>query len=172
MDLNNVDKWRKVKIIDLFQVGTGYRLTKNQRQSGDIPFVSSSKFDNGIVDDISNPDGLTLGKPNTITVSMNGSIIALYHNQPYLCSNTVAVLTPRMYIHPQELKFIATIITYLISDFDYFNQLNRRKVRELCIYIPYTSYGERDFGFMCQFVNDLSDKADQHLEFMDKIGWL
>lgn len=172
MDLNNVYKWRKVKIIDLFQVGTGYRLTKKQRQSGDIPFVSSSKFNNGIIDDINNPDDLTLGKPNTITVSMKGSIIALYHDEPYLCSDSVAVLTPRMYIHPQELKFIAAIITYLIRDFDYFNQLNRRKVRELCIYIPYTSYGERDFGFMCQFVNDLSDKADQHLEFMDGMGWL
>lgn len=172
MDLNNVDKWRKVKISDLFQVGTGYGLTKKQRQPGDIPFVSASKFDNGIVDDISNPDNLTLGKPNTITVSMTGSIIALYHDKPYLCSNAVAVLTPRMYIHPQELKFIAAIITYLIRDFDYFNQLNRRKVRELCIYIPYTSYGERDFGFMCQFVNDLSDKSDQHLDYMDKMGWL
>lgn len=99
-------------------------------------------------------------------------MIALYHSEPYLCSESVAVLTPRTYIHPQELKFIATVITYLIRDFNYFNQLNQRKVRELCIYIPYTSYGERDFGFMCQFVNDLSDKADQHLEFMDGIGWL
>lgn len=172
MDLNNVDKWRKVKIIDIFQVGTGYGLTKNQRQSGDIPFVSASKFNNGIIDDISNPDNLTLGKPNTITVSLRGSIIALYHDEPYLCSNNVAVLTPRMYIHPQELKFIAAVITYLIRDFNYFNQLNQRKVRELCIYIPYTSYGERDFGFMCQFVNDLSDKSDQHLDYMEKMGWL
>ena len=172
MDLNNVDKWRKVKISDLFQVGTGYPLTKKQRRPGNIPFVSSSKFDNGIVDDISNPDNLTLCKPNTITVSMNGSMIALYHDQPYLCSGFVAVLTPRTYIHPQELKFIATVITYLIRDFDYFNHLNQRKVRELCIYIPYTSYGERDYGLMCEIVNDLTDKADQHLEFMDGIGWL
>ena len=172
MNLSNVDKWRKVKIKDIFQVGTGYRLTKKQRKSGDVPFVSSSKFENGIVDDISNPDNLTLCKPNTITVSMKGSIIALYHSEPYLCSDSVAVLTPRTYIHPQELKFIATVITSLIRDFDYFNQLNQQKVRELCIYIPYTSYGERDFGFMCQFVNDLNDKADQHLEFMDGIGWL
>lgn len=172
MDLNNVDKWRKVKIGDLFQVGSGYRLTKTQRKSGDIPFVSSSKFENGIVDDISNPNNLNLCKPSTITVSMKGSMIALYHDQPYLCSESVAVLTPRKYIHEQELKFIATVITYLIRDFNYFNQLNQRKVRELCIYIPYTSCGERDYGFMCQFVNDLSDKSDQHLDYMDKIGWL
>lgn len=172
MDLNNVDKWRKVKISDLFQVGTGYRLTKKQRQPGYIPFVSSSKFENGIVDDISNPDDLTLCKPNTITVSMKGSIIALYHDQPYMCSDSVAVLTPRTHIHTQELKFIATVITYLIRDFNYFNQLNQRKVRELCIYIPFTSYGERDYGLMCEIVDDLTDKADDHLDFMDKIGWL
>lgn len=91
----DVSKWGKFRIGDLFEVLKGSRLTKADKKDGNINFVSTSIFNNGVINKIGNNEHIH--PANTIVVVYDGHATgrAYYQDEPYWASDSVNVLYPK-----------------------------------------------------------------------------
>lgn len=174
-ELSTASAWRRFPVTDLFDIDRGHSLTKKDMIAGDMPFVSSSKYENGISHYIKPPKDAEIFHPRTITISMKGSILALYHDQDYCASESVAVLKPKHEadLRKEQLIFIASILTVMIKDHSFYDSLNLEKVKRLSVPLPVYNNGDLDFGLMIEYTRKLQSLSDDEVnKYFYEIGWV
>lgn len=150
----NVDRWRYFCISKLFDVYASKEENAMNRTIGNVPFISSSQFSNGVgmyVDDVP-----TIPK-DTITVARNGSVgSAFYQPIPYCASpDDIRVLRPKFKINEYIALFLVTVIETEKFRYGYGRKYGTKKIKTTGIKLPVTKDGAPDWQFMEDYIKSL-----------------
>ena len=152
------------KIKDIFEIKKGKRLTKEDFEVGDTPFVAAIDSNNGWRDFIGQ---LPIHDGNTISVNYNGSVAeAFYQPVPFWASDDVNVLYPKFEMNVFNALFIATIIEKERYRFNYGRKWHKDRMSESCISLPSLN-GKPDFNFMENYTKSLPYSTSLEVDLMD-----
>lgn len=147
----DTSKWKWFYYSELFDINKGKRLTKAEMESGTIPYIGATDNNNGITAFISN--NAHLHKPNTISVSYNGSIAeAYYQTLPYWATDDVNVLYPKFQINEYIALFLTTLINKEKYRFNYGRKWDKVSMLKSKIKLPITSDNTPDWKWIEQYV--------------------
>ena len=122
---------------------------------GEINFIGSSKFSNGLTAKISNDEHIH--PANTITLSYNGSIgEAFYQTKPFWATDDVNVLYPRFKLNPYIAMFLCTILPIEKYRFGFGRKWDKAMMEQTKIKLPVTENNEPDWQFMEDYIKSLS----------------
>lgn len=173
----DVSKWKTFKFgtaTGLFNIVNGYYNRKPTRtESGDVPFIGATEFNNGVTEYFSESDidlnhkdensaehsldkKLFAGK--ALTVSNNGSVgCAFYQSEQFTCSHDINVL----YLkhgewNPKTALFIATVIELEKYRWAYGRKWRPSRMPESTIDLPVDKAGKPDWKWMESFMDTLA----------------
>jgi len=151
-------KWGEYRILDIFSISPGIRLTKADMIEGCTPFVGATDSNNGITafcgNDNSSKDSNVLG------VNYNGSVVEnFYHPYSALFSDDVK----RLHLKNVEgNKYIYLFIKQCIlkqkPKFEYGYKFNGERMKEQIILLPSTNDGTPDYAFMEEYMKLIEKK--------------
>lgn len=152
----DIDNWSKFKLIDIFEIKKGKRLTKEDMINGYTPFIGAIDSNNGWRDFI---DQNPLHNGNTITVNYNGSVAeAFYQPLPFWASDDVNVLYPKFNLNVYIAMFIISIIKLEKYRFNYGRKWNKDRMELSEIHLP-SIHQKPDFIFMENYIKSLPYSA-------------
>ena len=153
----NKQDWKYFKMNDLFIFVKGNRLTADKMQSGDIPFISSTKFNNGVRQYIAN--GI-IHKPNCITVNYNGSVgEAFYQDIEFIASDDVNILYSKNWELNKDIAlFLCSVIKHNRSRFQFGRKWHLKRMKETMLLLPQKE-GKPHWTYMEECVKLLRNKV-------------
>jgi hypothetical protein len=150
----NTDNWKWFRLCDLFRIYTSKEENARNRLEGNTPFISSTKFSNGVsmyVDD--NPT-----QPrNTITIARNGSVCsAFYQPIPYCASpDDIRIFEPRFQLNKYIAFFLIPIIEKEKFRYEYGRKFGTKRMNETKIKLPVSNNNSPDWRFMEDYIKSL-----------------
>lgn len=159
--------WAEFSIESIAEIMPGRDIYDKERESGKVPYVSSTSKNNGIAHYVSNTND-TLEK-NCLSVNRNGSVgYSFFH--PYLClySNDCRKL---------KLKstsiycgfFIANQISKQRKKYNYGYKMGTARLKRQKIMLPINSAGDPDYAYMEQYIINIEyKKRKKYIEYMRK----
>jgi len=152
----NRKDWMYFKMNDLFIFKKGNRLTAANMVSGDVPFISSTKLNNGIRQYIANG---VLKKANCITVNYNGSVgEAFYQEVAFIASDDVNLLYPKNWqLNKNIALFLCSVIRHNQSRFQFGRKWHLDRMKETMLLLPQKN-GNPDWEFMEDYIKSLEHK--------------
>jgi len=156
----NKQDWKYFKMDDLFIFKKGNRLTADNMLPGDIPFVSSTKFNNGVRQYISNGK---IHKPNCITVNYNGSVgEAFYQDIEFIASDDVNILYPKNWeLNRNIALFLCSVVRHNQSRFQFGRKWHLERMKGTMLLLPQKN-GKPDWQYMEEYVKSLEHKVRFH----------
>ena len=152
-ELGNVEKledkeWKAFNIDDIFIVGSGVRLTKDNQKIGNRPFIGSTDSNNGITEFVSNTNE-SLDR-NVLGVNYNGSVVEnFYHPYEAVFSDDVKRLHLKNFADNKFVYlFIKSAILQQKVKYQYGYKFNGERMKRQSIMLPINSDGEPDYVFM------------------------
>jgi hypothetical protein len=146
----DIQKWQNFTLGELFEIKKGKRLTREDFELGNTPFIGAIDSNNGYRDFIGQ-DPIFEG--NTITVSYNGSVAeAFYQDEPYWASDDINVLYPKFEMNRDKALFVITLIKHEKYRFNYGRKWHKERMEESVIKLP-AKNGKPDWDFMEQFIH-------------------
>lgn len=162
----DVNDWENFKIGELFEVSRPAARSFMKYEEGDIPFVASGNFDNGVVGyrRPKNSDDLDAGM--CITVSpLDGS--AFFQKGPFLgrggAGSAILMLRNENLTEMNGL-FISTVIKNTLTKYSYSNQLNSKTIKEEVIKLPVALPGHPDWLYMDSYMSEIMDESQDVAE--------
>lgn len=164
--LIDVSGWGEFDITELFDMS----LPKGDLQvkkvdDGDIPLITPSNFNNGMIQRISEHSKSTLYDKGSLTVDMFGN--AYYQEEDFFVTahGHVNVLIPKMTLNVYTGTFLASTIRAMFFDKYGFNEMCTQKVLKAeSIWLPVTSTGEPDWQYMEDYMRNVMDKSEQAVD--------
>jgi hypothetical protein len=153
-DLN----WGEFKIIDIFTISPGVRLTKADMLEGNTPFIGASDSNNGITTFCGNDNDSR--DNNVLGVNYNGSIVEnFYHPYSALFSDDVK----RLHLKDTEgNKYIYLFIKQCIlkqkPKYEYGYKFNAERMKDQIILLPICDNGTPDYNFMEEYMKQVEKK--------------
>lgn len=145
-------EWEEFELSTMFEVKKGKRLTKEDMEPGNTPFIAAIDSNNGWRDYVSKP---AIHDGNTITVNYNGSVAeAFYQPVPFWASDDVNVLYPKFKMSVFVGMFIATIIRKEKYRFNFGRKWHKERMEKSSINLP-SKDGKPDYQFMEKFIKSL-----------------
>ena len=143
-------KWGEFVISDVAEIISGRGIFDEERQPGDIPYITASAMNNGVTYFLSNVND-TL-EANCISVNSNGSVgYAFYHPYEALYSGDCRKL--RLFRRNKYTAlFIATAITHQKDKYNYGYKMGTARLKRQKIQLPITDDGQPDYIFMERFI--------------------
>ena len=143
----DVSQWKEFKLTNLFEPHHGKRLTKRDRVSGDVPFLTAG-FDNQGV------KGYLAGNfeiwHNPISIDMFGN--CFYHEYDCAGDDNVYALVNNDMTSNAKL-FIAGVLNKQLSiQFSYKDQFRQHDLDVLSIKLPVNSSGEPDWQYIDSYI--------------------
>src|SRR3989339_871952 len=150
----NTSKWKWFKIGELFEIKKGKRLTKEDYIQGNIPFIGSTEFNNGITAYVGNDE--YIHEENVITVTYNGSIAeAFYQAKEFWASDDINVLYPKFNLNKYAAMFICTIIEKEKYRYNYGRKWYAERMIESVIKLPIKMNLSPDWEYIESFIKSL-----------------
>lgn len=142
-------KYKYFKFDDVFYYKRGKRLIKLNQVEGDYPYISSTKFNNGIDNYIDPPSYMTIYK-NCITIANSGSVgSCFYHDYEFVASDHVTVIQLKERELSKKIAMYLITILEKLSDNYFFNrEMSDKRLKEESILLPIDIYGSIDYEFM------------------------
>jgi hypothetical protein len=149
----NINNWKTFYFKDLFEIKKGKRLTIEDQISGNVPYVSSSSFNNGIDNYIGN--GYT--DTNCMTFACYGSIgEVFYQNDKVWVSDNANVFYLRnKKLNPYIGMFLTTILRLEQFRFSYGMTGKKERLQNFLIKLPIDQDGNPDWNFMENYIKSL-----------------
>ncbi len=129
---------------------------------GDIPLITPSNFNNGMIQRISEHSKSTLYNKGSLTVDMFGN--AYFQEEDFFVTahGHVNVLIPKMTLNVYTGTFLASTIRTMFFDKYGFNEMCTQKVLKVeSIWLPITSTGEPNRQYMEDYMKSIMDKSEQ-----------
>ena len=144
----DVSQWKEFNIGKLFDFYRGKEAAPNRVPDGDIPFISETRANNGVVK-LASSEHVFPGK--SITVSVNYASTVLYQEKDFCASVNIIVL------HNDKLTvnvglFLAAVISKLHQKYSYNDKVSAFKLKQENIKLPVTSSGEPDWQYMDSYI--------------------
>ncbi|MDR2046944.1 MAG: restriction endonuclease subunit S [Clostridiales bacterium] len=148
-------KTKLFKIMELFIIHKGTRLTKDEMVDGSTNYLGAIDNNNGVRQQI---DALPKFQGNYITVNYNGSVgEAFYQNQPFWASDDVNVLELKNHVLNEKIAlYIITVIRANRNKFSYGRKWTMEKMREEEILLPIDKNNSPDWNYMEKYISDLN----------------
>ena len=173
-ELGDVEKledkeWKAFNIDDIFIVGSGVRLTKDNQKIGNRPFIGSTDSNNGITEFVSNTNE-SLDR-NVLGVNYNGSVVEnFYHPYEAVFSDDVKRLHLKNF---EDNKFVYLFIKSAILQqkvkYQYGYKFNGERMKRQSIMLPVNSEGEPDYVFMENYMKRKEmEMLKRYVDFIDK----
>lgn len=143
---------------DIFSdIQRGKRLTKENQLDGLKPYASSTIFNNGIDNFISNNHNVRCFS-NCLTIANSGSVGAsFYHPYEFIASDHITHLKNNN-MNKFIYLFIGTLTSRLSEKYNFSREINDKRISKEKILLPKTQNGEVSFGLMEQYTKDIIHK--------------
>lgn len=155
-DLEEVE-WDSFFISDLFTVQRGKRITKENQIKGDIPYVSSTSFNNGVDNFIGNKEGVRMFD-NCLTIANSGSVgEVFYHPYKFVASDHVTHIKRRG-LNKYHYIFLINVLRKIGDKYSFNREISDTRLRREKIVLPVNNLGEPDWDFMEQYVKRVKNE--------------
>lgn len=143
--------WKEFELISLFDIVLSKGDIQAKRmQEGEIPLVSSGKFNNGICAYIAEGDGKAeMFEANIITTDMFGK--SYYQSKPFyaVSHGRVNMLIPRFKLNNYIADFIVSILdASFLTRYSFSGMCNQSQLRQEKIKLPASPTGDPDWHYM------------------------
>lgn len=162
-DLNE-KVWKEFEIKELFNIENGNGETQKNTRPGDIPYVSATNNNNGIV---KYTDCIPRHLGKTISISDFG--VAYYQEKAYSGTHII-VLNPKFKINKYIGHFITTCITKsLYKKYSFGYSVSIKRFPKERILLPINNRNLPDYKFMEEYIKTLwNDQVNKNKEFIEK----
>ncbi len=144
--------WKWFRYDRIFEIRKGKRLTKQNMEFGETPFVSAIDSNNGYRDFISEQP---IHDGNTITVNYNGSVAeAFYQPRPYWASDDCNVIYSK-HMTPYVGMFVSALIKMEKYRFNYGRKWYLERMLKSWIKLPVNDRNQPDWQFMEDYIKSL-----------------
>lgn len=150
-------QWKEFIVKDLFTVKRPSARSQANYNDGDIPFVASGNFNNGVLKYLEPKKGEILDAGNCITVSpIDGS--SFYQEDDFLGrggagSSIILLYNPNLNLY--NGYFIATVIRTVCRKYAYSDMANKDTIGAEKIKLPVDETGNPDFSYMESYMKNL-----------------
>lgn len=165
---NKIDttKWENFVIEDLFDIKRPLSRSQSDYEEGEIPFIASGNYNNGVLKYLMPKDNELLDKGNCITVSpVDGS--SFYQKEDFLGrggAGSSIILLYNDHLNEKNGTFIATIIRKICSKYGYSDMGSKESIRKEIIKIPVDDESNPDWSYMEQYMKNLEEKVRKSLK--------
>ena len=153
----NTDKWKEFKIGNLFEISRPVARSQARYEDGNVPFVSSGNFNNGVTKWCNPKNNEVLDEGNCITVSpLDGA--AFYQAKSFLgrggAGSAILILRNSELTELSGL-FISSVIRRSLTKYTYSDQLNSNTVVDESIHLPVDSDGNPNWTYMNDYMSEV-----------------
>lgn len=167
----NTETWRKYKICNLFEIKRPAARSRMHYDSGEVPFVTSGYYNNGVLTYLSPKNDEELEKGNCISVSpIDGS--AFYQPIDFMGrggAGSSIILLYNNKINKYSGLFIATIIRKAFGKYLYNNMANKVVIATEEILLPSDINGQPDYLFMEMYMKNLEQRTIKNFELIKSV---
>ena len=142
--------WGEFAISEVAEIISGRGIFEDEREPGDVPYITSSAMNNGVSYFLSNTNE-TL-EADCLSVNSNGSVgYAFYHPYEALYSGDCRKL--RLHRRNKHTAlFVATSITHQREKYNYGYKMGTARLKRQRIQLPIDETGQPDYAFMEKFM--------------------
>lgn len=140
---------------EVFEIKSLKHIDKNKLKNGDgnIPYVSQSKLNNGILKFVCDHGLEKLNSGNCISVGMNTQVVRYQERDFYSTTNLVCVCND--HLNKYVACFICSILESILQQkFNYSYMALARRISKLKIPLPATPDGNPDWDMMETYIKD------------------
>lgn len=151
----NSNSWIEFKIGDLFNIvtGKGPLIREAKSSHGNTPLVSSTQFNNGIVE---YTNFNYTHKGNVLTLAKNGSVGEIfYQSLDFVATSDILVLHPKFPFNIYIAMFLIPIIKKEKHRYNYGRKWNKELLEDSFIKLPATAENTPDWDYMIKFIKTL-----------------
>lgn len=150
-------EWKEFYLTDIFpQIQRGKRLTKSKQIDGTIPYVSSTSYNNGVDNFISNKKNVRIFS-DCLSIANSGSVgSSFYQPFEFIASDHITHLKNdkmNKYIY----LFIATMTTRFSEKYNFNREINDNRISREKIMLPVDKNNEPDWKFMEKHMIELEE---------------
>lgn len=140
-------------------------------EDGNVPFIASGNYNNGIIKFCKPKNNETLDKGNCITVSPIDAS-SFYQDKDFLGrggAGSAIILLYNKNLNLNSGLFISSIIRNKFTKYSYNYQLSSSSITEETIKLPSTVNGEPDWNYMNEYISYIQTKAILILNSVNKV---
>lgn len=163
----NTNDWKEFVIGELFEISRPIARSQAKYTEGNVPFVASGNYNNGIVKWCMPKEDEALDLGNCITVSpLDGS--AFYQKENFLGRGGAG--SAILMLRNDELTelsglFIASVIRNALTKYSYSDQLNSQTIADEIIWLPIVKNTEKpDYTYMEQYMQNILNEVGSSIE--------
>lgn len=161
----DISNWREFIIKDLFEIKRPEARSQTDYDEGDVPFVASGNFNNGVLKYLKPKDNENLDQGNCITVSpIDGS--SFYQESDFLGrggAGSSIILLYNSNLNKYNGYFVATVIRSVCQKYMYNDMANKDVIGAEKIKLPVSSSGEPDWVYMSDYMMELEGRVQRHV---------
>lgn len=170
----NISEWKEFVIGDLFEISRPIARSQAEYVEGNVPFVASGNYNNGIVKWCMPKEDESLDFGNCITVSpLDGS--AFYQKENFLGrggAGSAILMLRNDEITELSGLFIASVIRNALTRYSYSDQLNSQTIADEIIRLPIVKNTEKpDYTYMESYMKSMMDSAKSEIEKFESLDF-
>lgn len=172
----NTSKWKEFRVGDLFetikdgkQVPTGSVISVRDLTEGDIPRVTVTDKNNGVIGCYAVDNDKFNVYENFLSVSFLGSVF--YHSGKASLDMKVHCLKP-LYIqlNAEIALFLSSVIKKYLDELDYTNQISSSMLPSMMIKLPATPDDYPDWNYMEQYMRSVMENCEKKYQTLVRIS--
>lgn len=164
----DTSRWGQFTIKNIFDIKRPNTRSQANYAEGDIPFVASGNFNNGVLKYLQPKESEKLDSGNCISVSpIDGS--SFYQEKDFLGrggAGSSIILLYNSNLNKYNGCFIATIIRSVCKKYMYSDMANKDVIGSELISLPVTDSGNPDWEYMEQYMRAIEKQVRI---FIDKL---
>ena len=166
----DTSRWKEFVIGNLFEISRPIARSKDSYADGDVPFVASGCFNNGVIAMVAPHDDEQIDDGNCLTVSpLDGC--TFYQPADFLgrggAGSAIIILRNESLTLTVGL-FIATVLSETLKAHSYIDQISSTSIAPMTIKLPATPSGDPDWDYMDAYMSKIlgeeKRKADEILK--------
>lgn len=155
----NDEKCSDFNFKEVFYFKRGKRLITADQAEGDVPYISSTKSNNGIDNYITPPDFMTLHR-NALTINNSGSVgYCFYHPYTFVASDhctIITILDKSIVLNNYIALFLKPIIEAMKDKYNFAREISDGRLAKEIINLPVNDEGNPDWLYMESFIKDIA----------------
>lgn len=163
----NECEWKDFFLSDIFnEIERGKRLKKADHIIGNIPYVSSTSFNNGIDSFIGNETKVRTFS-NCLSLANSGSVGSCFFEPfKFVASDHITHLKNDNF-NKFIYLFISNVLKIYQNKYNFNKEINNKRINREKIILPTTSSNKPDYEYMEQYIKNLMyKKYNQYLNYI------
>lgn len=162
--------WREFRVGDIFDIKCSKYHDPKHYNSGEIPYIARTTFDNGVIKYVATNENLY--EANCIIIGAE-SARAFYQEKPFITGNKIY----RLYLkdkfgvkfNKNLALFFCSLINIAGEKYTYTNAFVSNKVESEFVKLPIYENGKIAFDFMENYILNLKNQANKFIQSSKKL---